>query len=458
MAGERFRRELKQESEQWRQEGLISQEVWQRLADRYQFDQLSASGQAFSTILYAVGGILIGLAVITSVAANWQNLDRISKFILLLTWLIVSNSLGFYLWQYTQSLQRLGQGILLAAGLSLGGVIALVAQIFHLSGPLYGLFFIWSIGVLVMGGSLRFQTLTMMGLIILAIGYGSYFFNFDRELHPIGELMPIISLLLLPLAYWLESRAVFVLIILLWLFSQGQTVWYGSKPLIFILPAVILWGYDDSLKLDRLGSYLSHKPMQPVARVFSVLLLGICLYFYSFKFVWHASSFGLFVDIDPSNSWVKLNSLEQLYFGLLCGVALYVVVRQLLVRNEIMTKVMFGALVGFTTLSFIRPTTISYYDYYANYSDYFIIHTFITNCFLAALSLTLIRLGTEKLQRAKFWFGMILLCLQIISRFFEYDTGLSLKAFVLGLCGVAILGWGIWFERYLQQRSMEANS
>ncbi|MFN3361142.1 MAG: DUF2157 domain-containing protein, partial [Pseudanabaenaceae cyanobacterium] len=286
MAREKFRRELRQEAQQWREEGLISQELWQQLADRYQFDQLSSGSQVFSTILYAVGGILIGLAVITSVAANWQNLDRISKLVLLLVWLIVSNSLGFYLWQYTESLRRLGQGTLLAAGLSLGAVIALVAQTFHLSGPLYELFFVWSIGVLVMGASLRFQTLAMMGLIILGIGYGHYCLRLGGAEHFIGKLMPVISLLLLPLAYWLASRAVFVLLVLLWLFSQGQIVGTVSPPFSFILPAVILWGYGDSLQLDRLGAYLGSKTMQPVARFCSIFLLGICLYLYSFRGSW----------------------------------------------------------------------------------------------------------------------------------------------------------------------------
>ncbi len=60
----------------------------------------------------------------------------------------------------------------------------------------------------------------------------------------------------------------------------------------------------------------------------------------------------------------------------------------------------------------------------------------------------MIRHGLELNQRRAFWGGMILLTLQIITRMLEYETDLLLKSVVFVLCGVAIIGAGLWFERH----------
>lgn len=435
MAKEGFRRQLKQEVEKWQQEGLISGEFYQQIADRYEFQHLATSSQTFSTILYCVGGILIGLAIITFVAANWQYLDRIQKVILLIGWLIIINTLGFHLWQWTNNYRKLGQALLLIGGLSLGAVIALIAQIFNLSGESYGLFLIWAIGVVTMGASLRFQTLTMLGLILLGIGYGSYRFSYNPEFNLIGLAMPILSILLVALAYWLESKAVFVLVALLWINSVFEVIWQINQPLSWIIPIFILWGYNDSLKLDRFGSYLSAKTMEPIGRVLSVLIGAMALYRYSFRFSW---------DNEFSPETIDNWYFAELYFGLMTGIALYVLVSQLLlIRNDIKTKIYLGIMTIFaltTLLNFEAPFNI-----------------FIVNCLLGLFSIGLIRFSVEKGERRNFWFGIIILCLQIISRTFEYNTGLLVKAFTLALCGIAILSLGIWFEGYLQNLSREAN-
>ncbi len=438
MAREGFRRQLKKEVEQWQQEGFISEEFYQQIADRYEFQNLTTSSQVFSTILYCLGGILIGLAVITFVAANWQALDRIQKVLLLMTWLITINTLGFHLWQRTNNYRRLGQGLLLIGGMSLGAVISLIAQTFNLSGEAYGLFLIWGIGVIIMGASLQFQTLTMLGLILLGIGYLGYTIAWRKEFNLIGLSMPVLSILLLSLSYWLESRAVFVLVVLLWIESIFELLWQINKPLCWIIPTFILWGYNDTLKLDRFGGYLSVKTMQPSARVLSLLVAATTLYQYSFGFSW------ISWNPEPSSKPIDYWYYEELYFGLMLGIAIYVLVSQLfLVRNDIMTKIYLGIMTIFTAFALLNFDPL--------------LNVFIVNCLLAIFSIGLIRLGIERGERRNFWFGIILLCLQIMSRTFEYNTGLLVKAFTFALCGIAILSLGIWFERYLQNLSREVN-
>lgn len=73
MVFDNFRRKLRQEALLWWDEGLIDALQYKHLAERYQFHQLEiAQSDRFVFILITVGCILLGLGVITFVAANWQ--------------------------------------------------------------------------------------------------------------------------------------------------------------------------------------------------------------------------------------------------------------------------------------------------------------------------------------------------------------------------------------------------
>jgi hypothetical protein len=47
---------------------------------------------------------------------------------------------------------------------------------------------------------------------------------------------------------------------------------------------------------------------------------------------------------------------------------------------------------------------------------------------------------------------MVLLILGIISRMLEYNTGLLAKSIVFALCGIGVIGAGLWFERHTRPR------
>jgi Predicted membrane protein (DUF2157) len=65
MASDKFRQELRSESQQWQQDGLITSEQSQQLIDRYQLDRLDQQASSrFTFLLIVVGAILIGLGII----------------------------------------------------------------------------------------------------------------------------------------------------------------------------------------------------------------------------------------------------------------------------------------------------------------------------------------------------------------------------------------------------------
>lgn len=225
MASEKFRRQLRHEAQLWTSEGLINDSIYQLLSNRYQFNSIdSAASSRFVMILIGLGSILLGLGVITFVAANWQQWPREFKIILLLSLFIGVNTSGFYLWRsdpQTGKTKRLGEGLLIFGAISLGANISLMAQMFHIGGSPYGLFLVWGLGVLAMAYSLRLTSLGILSILLLGIGYWSGVSNifFPGELTGLEFLLVHIALvtavLFVPLAYWCKSRAIFIIAVLL---------------------------------------------------------------------------------------------------------------------------------------------------------------------------------------------------------------------------------------------------
>ena len=86
MITDKFRSQLRQEAQVWRTEGIINDSQHEQLSQRYQFNTLDTSSRnQFIVVLIGLGSILIGLGVITFVAANWQDLSKNAKVLLLVS-------------------------------------------------------------------------------------------------------------------------------------------------------------------------------------------------------------------------------------------------------------------------------------------------------------------------------------------------------------------------------------
>jgi len=451
MLSDKFRRQLRQEAEQWRTEGLIDASVYEQLSVRYQFSDLEASARnRFIVILLGLGSVLLGLAIITFVAANWQVWSRGLKVTLLLSLFIGVNTAGFYLWRRPteQWQRRLGQGLLLLGALVLGANMALMSQMFHQSGLLYQLYLVWGLGVLAMAYSLRLTLLGILAILLIGLGY----VQGQPEFVAIGEFswlrllvqhMPVLAaLLFIPLAYWCHSRWIFRLGAIAIVYSLeanlirlnllGSSAWMAA--IACALPPALLWGYSDSLFRRRPPEA---ELFTGVARTLAVIFLSLLFYFLSFYGLWWDTSstqptqnasllpWSLLVDILLFGCWTLWEWLRLL--------------RQLnLTTGIIAGMIVLSALVPFWHLSISRlPITA----------------VLIFNLLLFVLSVGLIREGLAQGQRRLFWGGMILLSLQIFSRMLEYNTDLLFKSLVLFLCGLGVIAAGLWFERYVKTRN-----
>jgi uncharacterized membrane protein len=460
MLSDKFRRQLRQEAEQWRTEGLIDDSVYEQLSQRYQFNDLeAAASNRFVLILLGLGSVLLGLAIITFVAANWQAWPRWLKVTLLLSGFVGVNTAGFYLWQRpTEPWQRrLGQGLLLLGALVLGANMALMSQLFHQSGLPYQLYLVWGLGVLAMAYSLRLTLLGMLSALLIGIGYLGYLWA-QPKFVPIGEFswlrlmvqhMPVLAaLMFIPLAYWCGSRWIFRFGAIALVFSLeanlirlnvGSSGWMAA--LACGLPPALLWAYNEPFWGQRPSTA---EPFNSIARSLAITFLSLLFYFLSFYGLWDTPSAPS--AERPVVPWSAL--VDILILG---GLTLWEWLRLLrrvhLISRWDATTSRSAIIAGMIVISAIVPY------WHLSLGKIAIAATFLFNLLLFLLGVGLVREGVTQGQRRLFWGGMVLLTVQIFTRMLEYNTDLLFKSLVLFLCGLGVIAAGLWFERHVRSRA-----
>ncbi len=466
MASDKFRRELVREGMQWEREGLLSGDQWERLRDRYALEGLEAqAANRFTFILIALGTVLVGIGIITYVAANWDEIPKIVRSVGLFVAFVGTSFGGFGLLRSPDSLkQKLGDGLMLLGGMLIGANMALMSQMFHITGPLHPLFLMWSLAVVVMAYGLRHQGLAILAVVLMGLGgywgwgESSWWWSGltdQAQVTPysiaIANLPLLAGLLFIPLAYRCRSKVLFTMTMVVVL-SSFISMWMDIRTysgvvfavLLLVLPTVFLWSYDDTLWRDvRSTLQRGRSPVQnpteplfqPIARVFSVLNFGALLYLCSFR--------SSFLTIQPYVSGEPRMLWQFALPGLVVLMALAVVQWVYLVRSQRRTLNTSIAIGGMATVFTIAALVVP------DGRDPML--TFTVNALLAMLGIGCIRESLGSQSRSAFWYGMILIVLQIFSRVVEYDTDLLLKALMFVLCGISIIAAGVWFEKSVRR-------
>lgn len=457
MVSDKFRHQLRQEAQKWQVEGLIDESQYELLSQRYQFNTLDTSAHnRFIVILIGLGSLLLGLAVITFVAANWQYLSRELRVLLLLSVFVGVNIFGFYLWRYpTEQWQnRLGRGFLFLGALILGANMALMAQMFHQSGSPAALYIVWGIGVLAMAYSLRLTLLGILSTLLIGIGYWQGVFEIPyiedfSWLKLVLQNMPLLaSFMFIPLAYWCRSRWLFAIgaiaiiasleVTLIQIELPGRFLQSLISTTAFVMPSALLWGYDDNFWQFRLSRDSQTKPFQVIARNLALAFLAVLYYLFSFQAFWNST------QPNPVQNFILTDLLLLINVAVLGLLTIWEWLH-LGQRMDRTTAVVAGA-IAIAAIMFL---------FHINIAPISIFAILIFNAVLFLLAAGLIREALATGERRGFWGGIILLILQIGSRMLEYETNLLFKAFVLFLCGVGVIAAGLWFERYVRRLNPE---
>ena len=180
-----LKKDIAKETTTWVREGIISTEQAESICSRYGIDYHDQSSHSYGyLVLVSLGYLFIGLAMITLIGANWEDIPRALRMAALIAMTLGVNVFGLY--KYRQGEQNAAIGWLFLGGLFYGASIMLIAQIYHIGEHYPDGIFWWAVGVLPLALLLESALLMM-----LAAGLGFIWFFVESSLNYYPTLFPL---------------------------------------------------------------------------------------------------------------------------------------------------------------------------------------------------------------------------------------------------------------------------
>lgn len=166
---------------------------------------------SFGNVLAIMAALLLAAAVLVMVAANWEAIPRVARVAVLFL-LILGGYVGGAFLKNTGN-GGIGEGLWIIAAAAFGGSIALIGQMYHLSGDESGVLITWSIATAVAAAALQSSPLTIAAVVIAA----TWMFWLGFDIWGKGDipyLYPLLAAALWAVSLWTGSRAARHLILL----------------------------------------------------------------------------------------------------------------------------------------------------------------------------------------------------------------------------------------------------
>ena len=219
--------DLAREVTTWVGEDLISTEQAKSICSRYGVDYHDISRRSYGyQILVGFGYLFIGLALITLIGANWDEIPRAARMSGLVALTLGANLLG--LSRFRQDKTSAAVAWFFLGGLFYGASIMLIAQIYHIGEHFPDGIFWWALGILPF--AVLLQSAQIM---ILAVSLGFIWFFTESSLNFYPTLFP---LFLVAMIWFLgrgrQSNILFLMLIAgLGLWAEYTLSWFmNDKP------------------------------------------------------------------------------------------------------------------------------------------------------------------------------------------------------------------------------------
>ena len=221
-----LKRDLAKEISTWVDKDLISADQAQSICRLYDVDYDSI--QSHSTgyrLLVSLGYLFIGLAVITLLGANWDEIPRGLRMAGLLAITVGTHGLALRL--YLTEKESSATGLFMLGNLFYGASIILIAQIYHLGEHMPDGVFWWALGSLPFGLLLRNSWLTLFSCLLALLWF---FLEYGMGFYP--TLFPLfIAAALYVLLKGQPSLLLFLTVVVsvgLWIEGSLSAAWAGE--------------------------------------------------------------------------------------------------------------------------------------------------------------------------------------------------------------------------------------
>lgn len=429
-----FRKRLKLVIPFWLEQGFLTHQQGDQLSEFYHLEQIKTENtHLLLSVIYTIGSILIGVGVISFVAAHWNEIGRPMKVTMLFAAMLFAHGLGLYFWFINGNYPKLGHALILLGTLIFGANIGLMAQIFHISGGAGRMYGVWAIGAAAVAYAVRSipnATVAVVMSFIFCMSYRDYFWGVHQ---PIFWYPFVAVIFLVPLVYLCNSRW------LLWLVMINLAV---TSPLVFGQFAEFTGAYMVTVALGAAflawGMINQENPRFPHfsgncsnAGVIMILLFVYLLSFYDCA------------EEIKGRFLFKTNiaSIFGCVFLLGCiGVYIFSVFRYYSKCRDIISVLLLGAgglILGAQGMMGLPVLT-----------------QVLANILLAVIAANFIRASYCEEDRRKFWGGAVILGAIIIGRTLEFETDLLIKAIAFTGSGIGVIVGGVMFENFLKKRKV----
>lgn len=133
-----YRSRLKRELEDWAERGLIDRPMVERLLADH---DARNTGFSLAGVLGVLAATLLAASLLMLIAANWEMIPRLARVVGIFALIWVFNLAAWFTRQRGATI--LSAGCLILGAASFGGGIAMIGQMYHLSGDAFSALFLW---------------------------------------------------------------------------------------------------------------------------------------------------------------------------------------------------------------------------------------------------------------------------------------------------------------------------
>jgi len=251
-----LKRDLAKECSEWVKDKLISKEQAEKICDRYGINYQQASEQSYGyAVLLGLGYLFIGLAVITLLSANWDEIPRVARMSGLLLLTLCTHLFAFK--KYKEDQITAAIGLFFLGSLFYGASIMLIAQIYNIDEHYPNGILWWTIGVLPLGLLLESSILISLAM---ALAFTWFFVETSLNYYPV-----LFPLFLAALAWHVfkvkQSYVLFLSFVagvgfyleyaLSWTMGNGYRFYFEVENIIFVFGLFISYHGFSKYLLSR---------------------------------------------------------------------------------------------------------------------------------------------------------------------------------------------------------------
>ncbi|MFC2747902.1 MAG: DUF2157 domain-containing protein [Campylobacter concisus] len=159
---------LTKELDRWQSDGIVDKETAIKIANLYDIDP-DAHSDKISFVLKLVAYLFFALAFFTLVGANWEEIPRLGRLVLVLFVLGLVNFGGIY--YLAKEKENLSTAMFFLGNFCFGAAIALIAQIYNISDEPSGGILLWSIGAFAVSFASKKGVLVAQSLIFATVWF-----------------------------------------------------------------------------------------------------------------------------------------------------------------------------------------------------------------------------------------------------------------------------------------------